>query len=1013
MIHRIEVMMKEEFGSDPEGERVRSYVERHFGIPLQSVRVVNRYSLVENTSTLDETTLQQAAQSLFSDAVLQRFSIDAPLAKQFQYVIEAGTKPGVTDNEGNIATRAMRDFLKVTCQDCPSIYFSRQYLLEGALTTDDAHTIARDLLANALIENYAVATEEEFTAKGGVLLPVPVVRGPEEYGVEEISLPSDPGELMRLSTERCLALNLQEMNAIRAYFDRDDVMKRRQRSGLGKITDVELEILAQTWSEHCKHKEFNARIKVIGEDGRETVVEKIFDTYIRNATVAIDKALTRRGNNWIVKVFDDNAGVVRINEKDLFVLKVETHNAPSALDPYGGALTGIVGVNRDPAGIGRCGAELLFNTNVFCFGNPFSREALPPRILHPMRVFEGVRRGVEHGGNQSGIPTVNGSIIFDDRYGIRPLVFCGTGGVVPETVNGEQSTRKEILPGDLIVMAGGRVGKDGIHGATFSSQQLDESSPSSAVQIGDPITQRKMLDFLNEARMLSLVRAITDDGAGGLSSSIGELARIPGGARVSLDQVPLKYEGLRPWEIFLSESQERMTLAVDPRHRDELMELARRRDVELAVIGTFDDSGYLEVFHKGDAVASLELEFLHDGLPQKHMVAKEKRAHHPEPDLDEPEHMSEELITMLSRLNVCSREYVIRQYDHEVKGRTVIKPLCGICADGPSDASVIKPRLDSPEGLIVSCGICPKFSDIDPYWMGALAFDEAVRNIIATGGRLPHRERPESDMWCMNDNFCTSDCQQSDDNPEGSHRLWALIEAARALHDFSIAYLVPLISGKDSMKNNYFDSSTGRLHTIPLTVLCTVVAKLNDVGRAVSADVKRPGDLVYVCGITRDETGGSEYFLQKGWLGNKVPRVRVDETLPLYDAMGAASQKALLASCHDCSDGGLGVALAESAFSGGFGISAELKSIASEGVGRDDALLFSESAGRFVVTVAPQHREEFEKVMKGLPVRLAGVVTEAPMLIIRGIRGQERVRCSLDALKEAWKSPLRFSHARS
>ena len=367
---------------------------------------------------------------------------------------------------------------------------------------------------------------------------------------------------MKISQEKLLALNLEEMQAIQRYYQNPTVIKARKKFGLDEnMTDVELECLAQTWSEHCKHKIFNSKIDY--SDGRNKLkIDSLFKKYIKGSTAKIRKAKGKK--DFCLSVFVDNAGVIKFNNNHNLVFKVETHNSPSALDPYGGALTGIVGVNRDPFGTG-IGAKLIFNTDVFCFASPFHKKKLPPRILHPRRIYEGVREGVEHGGNKSGIPTINGSIVFDERYLGKPLVYCGTAGIMPAKLNGKATHTKEIKPGDVIIMTGGRIGKDGIHGATFSSEELHEGSPVTAVQIGDPITQKKMTDFLLVARNRGLYRALTDNGAGGLSSSVGEMATYSGGCEIDLSLVPLKYAGLQPWEILVSEAQERMSLAIDPK----------------------------------------------------------------------------------------------------------------------------------------------------------------------------------------------------------------------------------------------------------------------------------------------------------------------------------------------------------------------------------------------------------------------------------------------------------------
>ncbi|HEX7372025.1 MAG TPA: AIR synthase-related protein, partial [Thermodesulfobacteriota bacterium] len=510
-----------------------------------------------------------------------------------------------------------------------------------------------------------------------------------------------------------LALSLKEMKALRVYVEDPRVREERKKVGLGgNLADCEVEALAQTWSEHCKHKIFNAQIDYGDEEGKAHHIDSLFDTYIKGSTEEIRKAMGDK--DWCVSVFKDNAGVIRFNEEWNLVFKVETHNSPSALDPYGGALTGIVGVNRDPFGTGK-GARLIFNVDTFCFAPPDYSKPLPPRLLHPKRIYEGVREGVEHGGNKSGIPTVNGSLVFDDRYAGKPLVYCGTGGIMPREILGKPSHEKRAEPGDLIVMTGGRIGKDGIHGATFSSEELHEESPTSAVQIGDPITQKRMTDFLLRARDLGLYHAITDNGAGGLSSSVGEMARDCNGCRIHLDRAPLKYPGLDPWEILLSEAQERMTLAVPPDQIDRFLNLAKSMDVEATVLGEFTGTGKFHVLYDGKTVAYLVMDFLHNGHPKMELRARWQKKDFPEPSFEDPEDLTHYLKQVLSRYNVCSKEAVVRQYDHEVQGGTVIKPLVGTFNDGPGDATVLRPILDSWEGVVVSSGICPRYSDIDTY----------------------------------------------------------------------------------------------------------------------------------------------------------------------------------------------------------------------------------------------------------------------------------------------------------
>ncbi len=976
MARRIEVGFKNGM-KDALGEGIKKRIIEDLHINVDTVRTIDVYTIDAGISREQVIDL---GEKLFADPVIQVFS-DRPLAQDFSWLIEVGFKPGVTDNVGGTARKASEEILGIPVQ---GVYFSRQYLINGNIKQDDADLIASGLLANRLIERWEIICAGNWDKKKGIHLPLPVVKGKHKPRVLDIDLNVSDKKLKELSLQRLLALNISEMKVLREYFNKDEVRNAREENGLSLPTDVEIEVLAQTWSEHCKHKIFNSQITYWDDKG-SFVINSLFNTFIKRATKEINKP-------WLVSVFTDNAGVIKFNKDHNLVMKVETHNTPSALDPYGGAITGIVGVNRDPLGTGM-GARLIFNTDIFCFASPFYDKELPPRLLHPRRIFEGVRRGVEHGGNKSGIPTVNGCIVFDERYLGKPLVYCGTGGIMPSMINGKPSHIKEIHNGDLIVMTGGRIGKDGIHGATFSSLQLDEDSPVTAVQIGDPITQKKMLDFLLEARDMGLYESITDDGAGGLSSSVGEMAQLSGGCVIELDKCPLKYPGLDPWEILLSESQERMTLAVSPEKITEFLDHAEARDVEATVIGTFTDSGKFHVKYGDKNVAYLDMEFMHNGLPAMKLNARWIQRKFEEPVLGIVD-LGAVLKKLLSRLNICSKEYVIRQYDHEVQAGSVIKPLTG---DGPSDAAVVRPLLDSMEGVVIANGICPRYGDIDTYHMTACAIDEAVRNHICVGGSFDH--------LAGLDNFCWCDPEKSEKTPDGEYKLAQLVRANMALYDYTKAYGVPCISGKDSMKNDY--QIGGRKISIPPTLLFSTIGKIEDVRKAVTMDVKHPEDRVYVLGMTKDELGASEYFASLGYIGNDVPRVNAASARKLYIALEKAIREGVVASCHDCSDGGLGVALAESAFSGDLGMTIELTKVPVENIKRTDTILFSESQSRFVVTVKPENVKRFEALMKGNVFADVGVVT--PQLNFTVMDGEKVVLSTgIDVLKEAWQKTLRW-----
>ena len=982
--HRIEVGMRTHF-PDPAGQAVKHQLAEDLGTHVDSVRVIHVYTIAMDLAADD---VERVRKELFTDPVIQESRADGHLADEFDYLIEVGFRAGVTDNVGRSSAEGIADVLGRDLVPGEAVYKSTQYLLRGGVSRDICEHIARDLLANELIQRWVVLAPEELHGST-TLLGLPVVTDRSEVAVRTVDLEIADDELMRLSRDGLLALEIEEMTAIQAYFRREDVRALRTSLGMpAQPNDIELEILAQTWSEHCKHKIFAATIEYTDEHGAMRTIDGLFKSYVKATT---DDVATRV--DWLVSVFHDNAGIVRFDDKHNFALKVETHNSPSALDPYGGAMTGIVGVNRDILGAG-LGCKCILNTDVFCFASPYYDGDIPARLLHPRRVFRGVHAGVKDGGNESGIPNLNGAIVFHDRFLGKPLVFCGTGGLMPCEVAGRPSHEKAARPGDRIVMVGGRIGKDGIHGATFSSEELHEGSPATAVQIGDPITQKKMIDFLLEARDLGLFSAITDNGAGGLSSSVGEMAKDPGGAEVHLERAPLKYAGLAPWEIFLSEAQERMTLAVPPESLDAFMALARARSVEATDLGVFTDTGRLECFYDGTRICALEMAFLHDGVPRMRLHAEWQAPELGSESIPVDVDYAAELKAVLASLNVCSKESFVRMYDHEVQAQSVLKQFQGVDQDGPGDAGVICPVPGSKRGIAVACGIAPKYSDIDTYWMMAAAVDEAVRNLICVGGRIG--------MIAGLDNFCWPDPVQSDKTPDGRHKLGQLVRCCEALCYVCLAYDIPLISGKDSMKNDYKIGETKI--SIPPTVLFTAAAVVDDVTRAVSMDVKAAGDIVYVLGETHAEMGGSEFLALHGQLGFTVPRVEPKKARALYERLGECIAQGLVASCHDCSDGGLGVALAESAFAGGFGMDLDLRPL---GVENDVVALFSESQSRFLVTVTPGNQSAFEAVVGDSPVYRIGAVTAGPSLKVAG-NGGVLMDVPLAELKEAWQAPLRW-----
>jgi phosphoribosylformylglycinamidine synthase subunit PurSL len=918
---------------------------------------------------------------------------------------------------------------------------ARGYLLEGELTREQIDTLARELLVDALAEtgrvgelNQAAAPDRLATVllKPGVMDPaaLSVVDAARDLGIEVGSVRSfrryygpppapeakavllrkvlaneaieqvvtgplalehltvgspyrfrlvtvplrdrDDGALEKISREGQLSLNRAEMRAIQAHFreqDRDP-------------TDVELETLAQTWSEHCSHKTLKGPIDFEGRRINNLLKETIF-----GATQEIRKRLGK--DDWCVSVFEDNAGVVRFDERYNVCFKVETHNHPSAIEPYGGANTGLGGVIRDPLGTG-LGAKPICNTDVFCFAPPDTPpEALPPGVLHPLKVLKGVVAGVRDYGNRMGIPTVNGAVCFDERYVGNPLVYCGTVGLIPA-----DRCRKAAQDGDLIVTVGGRTGRDGIHGATFSSVELtDESERVSggAVQIGNAITEKKLLDVLLQARDAGLYHAVTDCGAGGFSSAVGEMGEALG-ASVELEKAPLKYAGLSYTEIWISESQERMVLAVPPESWPRLQALCAGEDVEAAVIGRFEATGRLRLSYEGQQVADLDMRFLHHGRPAVVRQASWRGGGIAKPQAAKtrPANLNEVLRKILAAPNVCSKEWIIRQYDHEVQGGSAVKPLVGVNDDGPGDAAVVMPVLGSWAGLAVGCGINPRYGDLDPYAMAAAVIDEAVRNVVAVGA--------DPARVALLDNFCWGNT----DRPEV---LGSLVLAADACRDVALAYGMPFISGKDSLNNEYH--SGGRNLVIPPTLLISALGRVPDVRRCVTMDLKGPGNLLFLVGLTRDEMGGSHYHMVTGGEGGTVPRPDLALAPAVFRRLHEAIARGLVRSCHDLSEGGLAVAVAEMAFAGDVG--ADLALAGGSSPLPDEVLLFSESATRFVVEVQPDKADEFQAYLGAeVPLGKLGQTVKEPRLRVAGAGGEWVIWAPLEQLKEAWQSPMRW-----
>jgi phosphoribosylformylglycinamidine synthase len=990
--------------SDPLGSSLEKTIRNFLGINAESVRTRRVYTIYAD---LGREEIESLEKDLFVDPVTECSVRD--IDGRFDWLIEVEYKPGVTNPVGKTAAEAVSRMVNKEIDIEGGVSTSLQYLISG-IGRGEAQAIAARLLSNQVIENARVLGREEIGADG-----IPILQ--QDMGMEHrpevkaVDLAVSDEKLMEISRNGVLALSLAEMKVIQKYSQYGSVIKERESIGmdsqfLGKLTDVELEVVAQTQSEHCKHKIFNGIVNYAEQNGVVEVIDGLFGTCIK----APARELMGR-YKWIISAFDDNAGIVDVGGGIVVADKIETHNAPSALDPYGGAITGILGVNRDILGAG-IGARPMFNVFGYCFGDPFHSKALMGGVLHPARIRNGVHRGVIDGGNQSGIALMDGFEVFDERFGFRPLVYCGTIGTMPKTVNARQSDLKKAMPGDLAVMVGGRIGKDGIHGATFSSAELNKDSPVQAVQIGDSITQKKMLDFLIEARDRGLYSSITDNGAGGLSSSIGEMAKDTNGCIIDLKKAPLKYRGLMPWEIIVSESQERMTVAVDPSKIGEFTELAGLRGVEATALGRFTDSGRFHAMYGDMTVAYLDMDFMHKGFPRMELVARWKEVAREEPRFLQPKDLGSVMECMLARLNICSKEYKMRQYDHEVKGLSIVKPFVGKQADVSSDATVALLGYARKDGLVVSHGINPHYSDIDTYWMAASVIDEAIRRAIATGCKLPD----EDNIMYALDNFCWN--LSSLDSDDGHFKMAQLVRANKALAEYCRAFKVPCISGKDSMKNVWRGEETidgktvEKTISIPPTLLFSVRARIEDVSKAVTMDVKNDGDAVYILGETYDELGASEYFAYVGekaaekMVGNNVPKVDAVKAIKTYSALSAAIEKGLVSSAHTPTLGGLGVAMAQSAFAGGYGIEADLRKVPYLGERRDDYILFSQSNSRFIVTVPSTKCSEFEGMMDGTAYARIGTVTRSTRLKVTGLGGTVVIDSDIQALKESWKGTL-------
>jgi len=974
MLWEIEIQPNES-QTDQDGIRLQSECQTLGVHTVSKIRTGKSY-LIEGEFNREN--IEQLAIPLLTDSIVDQFEIrelasngtasaQSPNGLNGEHLVNVLFKSGVTDNVANTAKTALIDLgLDVT-----AVATCRKYWIDPEVSESDLVRTATKVLSNDAIEQII---------QGPLQLDSLALGSPYEFVLTTVAIREmDDAALTTLSAKGQLYLSLEEMRTIKQHFtelDRDP-------------TDVELETVAQTWSEHCSHKTLAGRIHY-QDDTHDIHFDNMLKETIFAATVSIRESLGE--DDWCVSVFVDNAGVVTFDETHDVCFKAETHNHPSALEPYGGANTGIGGVIRDPLGTGM-GAKPICNTDVFCFAPPdIEFDQLPPGVLHPKAIATGVVAGVRDYGNRMGIPTVNGAVYFDERYLGNPLVYCGNVAMIPVG-----KSQKNMQPGDYIVAVGGRTGRDGIHGATFSSAELTEDSETlsgGSVQIGNAITEKMVADIILEARDRELFSSITDCGAGGFSSAVGEMGE-HSGAEVWLEKAPLKYEGLSYTEIWISEAQERMVLAVPPEKWEEFNELCASEGVEACVLGKFTDTHRLVLKYDGHQVADVSMEFLHDGRPPVIREAVYKPAETVPVNLPKKDNFNSDLLAILGSLNVCSKEWIIRQYDHEVQAGSVVKPLVGVNEDGPSDAAVVRPNLTSSRGLVISCGMNPQYGDFDTYWMAASAIDEAIRNCISVGA--------DPEKIAILDNFCWGNT----DRPE---TLGSLVRAALACKDFAIDYGTPFISGKDSLNNEfaYMNEDKEKVNVaIPASLLISALGQMDDVTRAVTMDAKTPGNLVYLLGSTQDELGGSHFCLVNDLPGGQVPKLDSAAAMALYRRYHAAVQEGLIRSCHDLSEGGLAVSAAEMAFAGGYGLDLKLSGVADNSETNEDVvLLFSESNSRFLIEILPENQSRLEELFTDLPCTLLGTVTEERQLKIVGCNGNSVVDSQLVELKSAWQSPL-------
>lgn len=990
MIYRIEVVKKWDSNQTPSWLDIW---KKQFKLNVSSF-YKNKVYWIETEEKISEAQLSEWARNVFSDVVSENYICGFLSPKKANHFLEKYYLPMVTDNEGAAATEALEIWTGVSGRYKVRAGEAWQFEVESHPQLAKA---IESTLINSMLHSYNF-----YSSPRGAdwILDCPSwSKGIKKENKLLIVNLLEEGlwPLEKMNNERGLALNQNEIESIYHHY------KKINRNP----TEVEVEVIAQTWSEHCKHKIFAASIEYNEAPSASHVAlgsmkfESLYKTFIKKTTEDLN-------SDYLVSVFSDNSGVVSFDDQINICMKAETHNSPSALDPYGGALTGILGVNRDILGTG-IGAKPIANTDIFCLSLPsdFPSEGdsqCPQGLKRPEVILEGVFKGVEDGGNQSGIPTINGSLYFHPSYVAKPLIYVGSLGVMPKTVRGRSTEEKIIKSGDKVVVVGGRLGKDGVHGATFSSMELKEGIPSSVVQIGDPITQKRVIDFTLQARDQGLFRCITDNGAGGLSSSVGELAQLSGGVVINVAKHPLKYDGLEFYEMVISESQERMTYAVAPEHESAFLNLAKQYGVEASVLGEFNQSGLFSVYHNTLKIADLDLNFLHKGCPQIKLKAtwyaedkipsvlsyKKKKAL---PALNGAS-LQEALIMLLQSPNVASKESLVRRYDHEVQASTHIKNFTGSTQSGPSDAAVF---LLEPHGghaqtaIAVGHGLAARYSEQDTYKMTVMAVDECIRNLISVGA--------DPEKLAVLDNFCWPDPIASEKNLYGERRLAELVRSCAALQKTCMAFKTPIISGKDSMKNNFKGvNQAGEkldLSVVP-TLLVSGLGFVPNTQATMTSDFKKSGDRIVMIGEALSDMTSTEFSVH---YQVDTPMENPDITgLPsLYKKIHQLIQKKIINSCHDISEGGALVSVCESLFGSNMGAQLTWPQARWSD-------LFGEGVGLFIMSVSENQWNQFSDIMKNEKFSVLGQVTSGDKIEIS--LKEEKISLDKKQIFNFWRKGL-------